>query len=103
MDKKDRTETITFSPNLFWDSDSVLLDMNTNKRFIIQRVLEYGTRSDWETVKGYYGIDTIVREMQNVRSLDNTSLAFISAITNTKKEDFRCYTQKPLHPQHWSF
>ena len=35
-----------FSPNLFWDVDASTIDMDKNKRFIIQRVLEYGIRSD---------------------------------------------------------
>jgi hypothetical protein len=103
MSDKNNTAEINFSQNLFWDMDATLLEMNKNKRFIIQRVLEYGTRSDWEIIKHYYGIDNIVKEMQKARSLDKTSLAFISAITNTKKEDFRCYTLKRSHPQHWNF
>jgi hypothetical protein len=93
----------SFSPNLFWDVDITALDFDKNKRYIIQRVLEYGTLSDWMIIKNFYGIDTISKEMQKVRTLDNISLSFICTIANLKKEDFRCYTLKQSQPQHWNF
>jgi len=93
----------SFSANLFWDVEAALLDMKKDKRFIIQRVLEYGTLSDWKTIKNGYGINTIITEMQQVRALDNTSLSFICTIANIKKETFRCYTLKQSQPQHWNF
>lgn len=93
----------SFSPNLFWDVEVALLDMIKDKRFIIQRVLEYGTLSDWKTIKNGYGINTIITEMQQVRALDNASLSFICTIANIKKETFRCYTLKQSQPQHWNF
>lgn len=92
-----------FSPNLFWDVDASTIDMDKNKRFIIQRVLEYGIRSDWELIKNYYGVDTIVREMQKVRNLDRISLSFISAIAGIPLTKFRCYILKQSKTQHWNF
>jgi hypothetical protein len=92
-----------FSTNLFWDVEVAKLDMERDKRFIIQRVLEYGTLSDWKIITNEYGINTIITEMQQVRALDNASLSFICTIANIKKETFRCYTLKQLHPQHWNF
>jgi len=93
----------SFSANLFWDVEVAKLDMERDKRYIIQRVLEYGTLSDWKTIKNGYGINTIITEMQQVRALDNTSLSFICTIANIKKEAFRCYTLKQSQPQHWNF
>lgn len=93
----------SFSPNLFWDIDASTLDLTQNKRFIIQRVLELGTLSDWKIIKELYGTHTIGREMQKVRSLDPISLSFTSLISGIKKEDFRCYTLKQSTPQHWNF
>lgn len=93
----------SFSQNLFWDVDASSLDMKKNKRFIIQRVLEYGTLPDWKYIKSIYGIDTIAKEMQKVRTLEKTALSFISTISNIKKEEFRCYTSKQSQPQHWNF
>lgn len=91
------------SHNLFWDVDIHELDVLNNKRFIIQRVVEYGQLKDWQKVVKWYGLETIGQEMIQVRSLDKVSLAFLSAITGIQKEKFRCYTEKQLLPQHWDF
>lgn len=99
----ENTDKYSFSPNLFWDVNVSLLDMKKNNRFIIQRVLEYGTLSDWKIIKNCYGINQITKEMQKVRVLDNASLSFISTIANIKKETFRCYTLKQSQPPHWNF
>lgn len=92
-----------FSSNLFWDGNIDALDLDKNKRYIIQRVLEYGTLSDWMIIKSFYGIDTISNEMLKVRTLDKISLSFLCTIANLKKEDFRCYTLKQSQPQLWDF
>ena len=92
-----------FSKNLFWDVDPSTLDLDKNKRFIIQRVLELGLLQDWKTIKKIYGIHTIGHEMQQIRNLDPVSLSFISMICGIKKEKFRCYTSKPSNPPHWNF
>ena len=89
----------SFSPNLFWDIEVASLDIKKDKRFIIRRVLEYGTLSDWKIIKNEYGINRIITEMQKVRDLDNTSLSFICTIANIKKEAFRCYTLKQSQSQ----
>lgn len=93
----------SFSSNLFWDGNIDALDLDKNKRYIIQRVLEYGTLSDWMIIKSFYGIDTISNEMLKVRTLDKISLSFLCTIANLKKEDFRCYTLKQSQPQLWDF
>lgn len=83
-----------FSPNLFWDVSIASIDMLKHKRYIIQRVLEYGTLSDWKAIKAMYGVKTIAEEMKQVRSLDDKTLHFICTAANVKKEEFRCYTTK---------
>jgi len=93
----------SFSPNLFWDVELSKLNLDLNRRYIIQRVLEYGTLPDWMLIKEYYGVPTIAEEMQKTRTLDKTALSFISTIAEIPKENFRCYTSKPSNPQHWNF
>ena len=92
-----------FSINLFWDISPEKLDMERNKRFIIQRVLEYGNLSDWKIIKKYYGLSVIGKEMTQVRNLDAVTLSFVSKITGISKNKFRCYTLKQSLPQHWDF
>lgn len=40
---------------LFWDLDSGTLDMTAHKGTIIERVLNYGTLSDWRWLVSAYG------------------------------------------------
>lgn len=91
-----------FSPYLFWDIDMSQADMDTHPSQIVQRVLEYGKLSDWNLLRSYYGLDKIVAECKKLRSLDPVCLSFICAISNTSKEDYRCYHFKQLNPTLWN-
>lgn len=103
MSKKAGNIIESFSPNLFWDVDALKLDVQKNKSYIIRRVIELGTLNDWQVIRKYYGLNTIGKEMQKVRYLDNVSLSFISLVTGINKESFRCYTLKQSTPQHLDF
>ena len=37
------------------------------------------------------------------RELEPRALAYLSAISQTPKEQFRCYTYQRSNPQHWNF
>lgn len=90
------------SPVCFWDIDKEQFDPDQYPAHIIPRVLEYGTLNDWRLVKTYYGLDKIVEVCKKVRTLDAVSLAFICAISGTKKEDYRCYHIKQSSPTLWN-
>jgi hypothetical protein len=66
-----------FSRNLFWDVDMSQLTMNAHSAYIIQRVLEYGQMNDWRLINRYYGLDKIVEDCKQMRSLDPVCLSFI--------------------------
>ncbi len=90
------------STHLFWDTDRNKFDMNAYPAYIIQRVLEYGTLEDWHLIRSYYGLEQIVRICQSLRTLDAKVLAFISGISNTPKEQYRCYHTKQSNPILWN-
>lgn len=92
-----------FSKHLFWDVNKNTLDLNNDKVYIIKQVLEYGMIEDWRLIYGFYGISIIVQEVRLFRELDKKSLSFISIISNTPIEKFRCYNYQQLIPQHWNF
>ncbi len=79
------------SPVLFWDVDRDHMDTELHSAGLIQRVLEYGTLQDWRLTRDYYGMDRIVADCKSLRTLDPMALSFICAMSNTKKEDYRCY------------
>ncbi len=90
------------SKMLFWDMDMEQADMDKYPRHIIQRVLEYGTLEDWRIIHSYYGLDKIVEECKQMRTLDPICLAFICAKSNTKEEEYRCYHTRQSFPTLWN-
>lgn len=91
-----------FSPNLFWDADCAQIDLSLHASYIVQRVLEYGLYEDWLLLLQYYGLDAITETAKGLRTLEPTALAFISAISHTPKEQFRCYIFRQSIPTLWN-
>ena len=91
------------SKHLFWDVDCNDLDLNKNFRFILSRVLEYGLINDWILLYKHFGLEKITSEAKEIRNLDDKSLHFIAHLSDTKLEEFRCYTYKQSIPKHWNF
>lgn len=85
---------------LFWDIDKEQADMDSCPEQIIQRVLEYGTLDDWRTILSYYGLDAIVTACKQMRTLDPIAFSFIRCISNTSKEEYRCYHTRLSNPLH---
>lgn len=100
----DRTRAITtkLSPHLFWDIDKEQFDADANSAQLIQRVLEYGELEDWRAVREFYGLDRIASDCKKLRSLRPEALSFVCLVTNTKKEDYRCYSFRQSHPTLWN-
>ncbi len=89
-----------FSEYLFWDVRKDSIDLDSNASYVIKRVLEFGQMSDWYLLESEYGLERIVYAAQGFRTLDPKALSFISCISSTPKETFRCFTSKPSIPIH---
>ena len=92
-----------FSDYIFWDVERNSIDLASNAPFVIQRVLEYGQIGDWKLLLGYYGLDKIVRVSKRLRTLEPRALSFISTVSQTPVEQFRCYNTRQSNPEHCSF
>lgn len=90
------------SSHLFWDIDLAQADMDRAPAQIVQRVLEYGELSDWCLIRDYYGLDKIVEVCKQLRTLDPVCLSYICAISQTRKEDYRCYCTRQSNPTPWN-
>lgn len=90
------------SRHLFWDIDIDKVDMDTYPAHIIQRVLEYGLLEDWRLIRSYYGLDKIVSVCKSLRTLDPIALSYICCISNTSKEEYRCYHTRLSNPTLWN-
>ena len=69
---------------------------------IVQRVLEYGEWKDWKLILDYYGFNKIVEVCKQLRTLDPIYLSYIYCISDTRKEDYRCYHIRLLNPTPWN-
>ena len=92
-----------FSDYIFWDADRASVDLALNAPYVVQRVLEYGQIGDWKNLLAYYGMDTIVSISKKLRSLEPRALAFISTVSHTPIEEFRCYNTRQSTPEHCNF
>ncbi len=91
------------SPHLFWDVDIAIIDFDKNKKWLVQRVLEYGLLKDWQIIYKYYGINEIAQISIQLKNLDYKTASFISVLSNIPKENFLCYSTKQSNPKHWNF
>ena len=80
------------SQRLFWDVDPDTINVDSHRRYIIQRVLERGTIEDLKATIAHYTMPTLVAEAQQIRSLDPVTLAFAACLGNVKEDSFRCYS-----------
>lgn len=88
---------------LFWDIDPAYLDYSAKARFVIGRVVMFGTITDWKALLNYYGPERVRDEMLQERYLDNRSLNFLSFYFGIPKTQFRCYTLQRSNPKHWDY
>lgn len=92
-----------FSAVVFWDVDCNKIDFQKRSRFVIGRVVRYGTVTDWRNLKSLYGLELIKSEMLKERDLDERSVSFLSCVLDVPKDQFRCYNSRQLHPAHLGF
>ena len=102
-DKQNNFDVHELSAHLFWDVDAESLEPDKHFPFITQRVLEYGLLSDWVTLYRHFGLEKITDTVKSLKSLDKKSLYFIATLSGSNLNEFKCYTTKPLTPQHWPF
>jgi len=69
--------------NLFWDTNIDNIDLLKHKRYIIERILKFGTLADYSWLNGLYSKDEIKEVIKRERSeLDKKSLNFWFHIYN---------------------
>ncbi len=100
--KMERLQPYNLSQYLFWDVDTAQYDADKYSAWTVQRVLEYGEMSDWNTILAYYGIKRIVEICKSLRTLTPQALSYICLISNTNKEDYRCYHTAQSSPTLWN-
>ena len=98
-----KTGQYIFSKNIFWDADPADIDLQRNRRYIVQRVLERGTVEDLRSIFHIYGVDDVVSTAKTLRTLEPKALSFIACVADEPRENFRCYTQKQSAQAPWIY
>lgn len=91
------------SKHLFWDIDPNVLEWERSKKTIIERVIERGSLEEWVCIVKVYTLEGIVNTAKTFRTMSPIDLNFIATISNTPKEEFRCYNTRLLTGQHWIY
>ena len=94
-DKKQNNLPV-FSKRCFWEQDYTKLDFDSGRRYIITKVVSYGSQNDYIELFQYYGWDIIKTEIVNIRYLNNKILNFLSILFEIDKENFRAYHNRGL-------
>jgi hypothetical protein len=91
------------SPTAFWDVDRAALNYETNSRFVIEKVMNYGLWADILEILRYYGHDRVKTEIIQAPYLKKKTLSFCCAIFDLTPQQFRCYTRQQSNPPLWNY
>ena len=89
-----KEEKIRLRKSLFWDVPTNSLDLDKNKRMILERVFARGNIEEFRLVNGYYSREEIRETVKKISQLDKKTLHFISRTYQIKPGDFKCYKKK---------
>ena len=81
------------SKHIFWDLNVNSIDYQKHVLLVIERVVVYGDLKDWHTLKEFYGLNLIRKEVVQIRCLDKKTVNFLSLILKIPILNFRCYKQ----------
>lgn len=80
---------------LFWDVDFSKIDHVKNKRFVIERVLEYGDLSHFKKLKEIYSLDDIKEVLKSSKTISFKTANFYALILKVPRKEVLCL-RKPL-------
>ena len=91
------------SRRVFWDVDFDTLDYERDRRFIIDKVMNYGLWDDFVEVMRYYGKDVVREEIVQLPYLKKDVLNFLCFYLELQPSDFQCYTRRQSQEPHWEY
>lgn len=87
---------------LFWDWRYDEIDWHKTYRSVIERVLERGTKQEWEEIIRFYGLPTIVTALkEEIKFLPDHMMEEISNYFNIQKEKMACYIRQQSRKGQW--
>ncbi|MBX3255675.1 MAG: hypothetical protein KF862_16195 [Chitinophagaceae bacterium] len=87
---------------LFWDFKYEQIDWVAGYLTVIARVIERGSKEEWEEVIRFYGRDQVFHALKyEIKFLADYAIEEVCAYFSIPKENLLCYTRKQSRPGHW--
>ncbi|WP_216823460.1 DUF6922 domain-containing protein [Niastella vici] len=87
---------------LFWDWRYDEVDWQKTYRSVIERVLERGTKQEWEEIIRFYGMPKIVTALKDeIKFLPDYIIEEVSSYFNIRKEEMACFIRKQSRKGQW--
>jgi len=91
-----------FDKGLFWDWRYDDIDWQKTYRSVIERVLERGTKQEWEEIIRFYGTPKIVTALkEEIKFLPDYILEEVSIYFGVRKEEMACVIRKEARKGQW--
>ena len=92
-----------FSAHLFWDVHVDSVDLDQNRSWMVQRVLEKGFLGDWELLKRCYSREELRAAVSSLRSLEKKAASFACAVLDLDPTQLRCYKTSQSPATLWNY
>lgn len=91
------------SKTAFWDVDFDQIDFQEKDLYVMEKIANYGTWTDFINVVRFYGVDRFKQRIVYAAYLKKDVLNFICVVFDLHITDFKCYTRRQSPSQPWNF
>ena len=82
------------SKRIFWDTDPDTLDPDSHLKYIIPRVVDYGTLDDVRRIEEYYGQEKMRQVLIEAPCLNKKTISYFAWKFSLQLADFRAYRRQ---------
>jgi hypothetical protein len=83
-----------FSSHLFWDVKQGTIDLYKNQQLIIERIIQRGSRKDWQLMEMTYTMEQIITQVKRIDWLSEKDLAYVHVYFGIPYNEMKCYIKK---------
>ena len=94
MNINGRIENVIAKRRYFWDKGP--LEVERDQYVIIERVLEYGTEDEVDTILKYYGLEAVKKVIMESRGLSKRTVNYFTFFFGIPRSETRCFSDVSL-------
>ncbi len=91
------------SRRIFWDVDYETINYQTDKLYVIDKVMNFGVWEDFKAMMRYYGKPMVKQEIVRVPYLKKDVLNFACFYFGLKPEQFESNLRRQQWEPHWDY